>query len=87
MARVTSEARSTTPAKLYIYETLLGRLPQDLQAMAAALGPFIQEERTIVGQRYLARHRHVTPTDQSRIREGLVGRDTDGSSPTPCGSR
>jgi hypothetical protein len=27
----------------------------------------------MVGQRHLARHRHVTPTDQSRIRDGLVG--------------
>jgi hypothetical protein len=30
----------------------------------------------MVGQRHLAGHRHVTPTDQPRIREGLVGRAT-----------
>ena len=29
------------PAKLYIYETLLERLAQDLQDMAAELGQFI----------------------------------------------
>jgi hypothetical protein len=29
------------PAKLYVYETLLERLPQDLEDMAAELGQFI----------------------------------------------
>jgi hypothetical protein len=41
--------------------------------MAAALGPFIQEEYAMVGQRDLARQRHVPPTDQPCIRDGLVG--------------
>jgi hypothetical protein len=53
--------RFRTPAKLYSCETLLERLPQDLQDMAAELGQFIQEERAMVGQRHLARHRHVPP--------------------------
>jgi hypothetical protein len=52
--------------------TLLERLPPDLQDMAAALGPCIQEEPTVVREGHLARHRHVPPTDQSRIRESLV---------------
>jgi hypothetical protein len=39
-----------TPAKLYIYETLLERFAQDLEDMAAALGPFIQAEHTVVGR-------------------------------------
>ena len=38
-----------TPAKLYIYETLLERLAQDLENMAAELGQFIQEEHAVVG--------------------------------------
>jgi hypothetical protein len=38
-----------TPAELYIYETLIERLAQDLQDMAAALRPFIQEEHAVVG--------------------------------------
>jgi hypothetical protein len=59
--------------KLYVYETLLQRLAPDLQDMAAALGPFIQEAHAMVGQRPLARHRHVAAADQSCIREGLVG--------------
>jgi hypothetical protein len=37
----------STPAKLYVYETLLERLPPDLQDVAAALGPCIQGEHTI----------------------------------------
>jgi hypothetical protein len=42
--------RSRTPAKLYVYDTLLERLAQDLQDMAAALGPFIREAHAVVGQ-------------------------------------
>ena len=63
--------RSRTPAKLYSYETLLERLPQDLQDMAAELGQFIQEEHAVVRQRDLARHRHVAATDQPHIRDGV----------------
>jgi hypothetical protein len=72
-ANVAKTLKLRTSAKLYIYETLLERLPQDLQDMAAALGLFIQEAHAMVGQRHLTRHRHVPPTDQSRIRDGLVG--------------
>jgi hypothetical protein len=72
-ANSAKELRSRTPARLYVYETILERLPQDLQDMAAELGPCIQEEHTMVGQRHLARHGHVAPTDQSRIRDGMVG--------------
>src|SRR5215218_7225411 len=53
--------------RLSVENTLLERLPQDLEDMAAALGQFIQEEHAVVDQRDLARHRYVTPTDQSRI--------------------
>jgi len=42
--------------------------------MAAELGQPIQEEHAIVGQRHFARHRHVAPADQPRIRDGVVGR-------------
>ena len=50
--------------------TLLERLPQDLQDMAAALGQFIQEAHAVVGQRDLAGHRDAAATVQPRIREG-----------------
>jgi hypothetical protein len=70
--------RSRTPAKLYVYEVILKRLAQDLQDMAAALGPCIQEEHAMVGQRHVARHRHMAPADQPRIRDGIVGRAKQG---------
>jgi len=48
-------------------------LPQDLKDMAAALGQCIQEEPAMVGQRHVARHRHVAPADQPYIRNGVMG--------------
>jgi len=41
--------RSMTPARLYLYDTLLERLAQDLKDMAAALGQLIQEAHAVVG--------------------------------------
>ena len=77
LARAVDAAKSRTPARLparlYVYETLLERLPQALQDMTAALGPFIQEAHAVMGRRHVARHRHLTAADQPRIREGVVG--------------
>jgi hypothetical protein len=75
-ANSAKELRSRTPAKLYVYDTLLERLAQDLEDLAAALGPFIQEAHAVMSQRRVARHRHMAPADQPRIREGVVGRAT-----------
>ena len=75
-ANAASMARSRTCGRLYVYNTILERLPQDLQDMASKLGSLIQEEHAMVGQRHLARHRHAAPADQPRIRDGMVGRDT-----------
>jgi hypothetical protein len=58
--------------RLYRCDALLERLPQDLQDIAAALGQFIQEEHTVVRQRHVARHRHVAPADQPRIRDSVM---------------
>jgi hypothetical protein len=49
-AMVATTLTSRTPAKLYLYDTLLKWLAQDLEDMAAALRPFIQEEHTVMGQ-------------------------------------
>jgi hypothetical protein len=65
--------RSRTLWRLSGEDILLDRLAQDFEHMAAELGPCIQEEHAIVGQRHLARHRHVAPANQPRIREGVVG--------------
>ena len=66
-AKVSRRLRSRMPAKSYVYDTLLELLPQHLQDMAATLGSLIEEEHAMVGQRHLARHRHVAPADQPRI--------------------
>jgi hypothetical protein len=63
-----------TPARLYIYDTLLQRLPQHLEDMAAELRQLIQKEPTMVGQRHLTRHRHMAAPDQPRIRDRMMGR-------------
>jgi hypothetical protein len=55
-------------------DVLLKRVAQDLKDMAATLGPCIQEEHAMVGQRHLTRHRHVAPADQADIRDGMVRR-------------
>jgi hypothetical protein len=74
-----------TCGRLYLYDTLLQRLPQDLEDMAAELGPCIQEEHAVVGQRHFARHWHVAPDDQPDIGDGVVrgatrpGRDQRGA--------
>jgi hypothetical protein len=89
-AKAAKALRSRTPAKLCVYDTLLQRLPQHLQDMAAELGPFIQEEHAMVGQRPLARHRHGAPinpragmekwaVDKSSIDPACLGRGH-----TPC---
>jgi hypothetical protein len=73
-ARPASARRSMACGRLSVDDSPRERWPPALQDVAAALGPCIQEAHAVVGQRDLARHRHVTPTDQSRIRDGLVGR-------------
>jgi hypothetical protein len=40
--------------------------------MTPALGQFVQEAHAMVRQRHLARHRHLAPTDQPHIRNGLM---------------
>jgi hypothetical protein len=72
MAMAAKAWKFMTPAKLYSCETILEGLAQDFKDMAAALGQFIQEAHAIVGQRRVARHRHVTPTDQPCIRDRVV---------------
>ena len=55
------------------------RLAHDLKDMAAELGPCIQEEHAMVGQRHVARHRHVAPADQPRIRDRMMGGHATGA--------
>jgi hypothetical protein len=64
--------RSKTPATMYLQDIILEQPAQDLKDMAAALGPFIQEEHAMVHQRHLTRHRHVAPAKQPYIRDGVM---------------
>ena len=63
-----NEAWSSMLARSCSEDTLLERLARDLQDMAAALRPFIQEEHAIVGQRHVARHRHGAPAGRVVVR-------------------
>jgi hypothetical protein len=47
-------------------------LVQDRQDITAELGEFIQEQDAILGQRHIARHRHMAATDQLHIRDGVM---------------
>jgi hypothetical protein len=58
---------SRTRAILYVYETLLEWLAQDLQDMAAKLRQLIQKEDTVVCQPHIPRHRDLPPADQPHI--------------------
>jgi hypothetical protein len=49
-ASAASVARPRTRGRLYSCDARLERLTQDIEDMAAALGPFIQEEHAVVGQ-------------------------------------
>jgi len=61
------------PGKLYVCDAVFERLAPGREDLAAALGEVIQAAHAVVRPQNLTRHRHVTPTDQARIREGLVG--------------
>ena len=49
--------------RLYAYETLLQRLTQHVQDVAAELWQFIQKENPMVRQRHFARQRHLAAPD------------------------
>jgi hypothetical protein len=52
---------------LYVDETLLARLAQDLQDVAAELRQLIQKENPVVRQRHFAWPRHLPATDQPSL--------------------
>jgi hypothetical protein len=61
---------------LYSCDALLERLAQHLQDVVPELRQFIQKENTVVRQRYIARPRQRTATDQPYIRDGEMWRAT-----------
>jgi hypothetical protein len=54
------------PARLYSCDILLERLPLDLQDVAAALRPCLQEEHPVAREGHLARRRHLAPAEIHR---------------------
>ena len=57
-AKFTKSQRFITLWRLYVDETLLERLAQDLEDLAAELQPLIQKENAMVRQQHLARQWH-----------------------------
>ena len=72
MANSAKSLKSMAPVRVYLYDTLLEGLAQDLQDVAAELRQFIQKEHPMVGQRHFARHRRVPPADQPYIGDGVM---------------
>jgi hypothetical protein len=66
LAKSSKSLRYMTLWRLYLYKTLLEGLAQDLQDVAAARRPFIQQAPPMVRQRHLAGHRHVAPRRSGR---------------------
>ena len=60
-AKAATVMRFSTPARLYLYDTLLEWLPPALQDVAAARRPCIQAAHPVVREGHLARHRDVAP--------------------------
>src|SRR5262249_15822244 len=54
-AKSATALRFRTCGRLYVYDTLLQGLAQNLQHMAAELRQFIQKEHAMVGERHLVR--------------------------------
>jgi hypothetical protein len=65
--------RSRTPARLYLYDTILQRLAQGFEDMAAELRQFIQDEHPVLREGHLTRYRPVAAADQPPVREGVMG--------------
>jgi hypothetical protein len=66
-AKVKKTLEFITLWRLYSYATLLERLAQDLQDVAAELRQFIQQENAVVGQGDFAGHGDVPAPDQPHI--------------------
>ncbi len=68
-ASTVSAARSRTCGRLYCCDTLLERLSEPFEDVTLGLGPRVEEQDAMVGQRHLARHRHLSPADESHRSE------------------
>jgi hypothetical protein len=72
LAKLIKSQRFMTLWRLYVYETLLERLPQHFEHIASELDEFIEVENTVVRQRPLRPQRHLASSDQSHLRDRWV---------------
>jgi hypothetical protein len=73
MAKAASAARSTTPARVYAYDTLLQGLAPDLQDMPRACGRLVEAQEAMVRPRSLPRHLRLAAADQPHLGNGVIG--------------
>jgi hypothetical protein len=83
-ANATKMLRFSTPARLYLCDTLLERLAQHFEHMAAELEEFIEVENTVARQRPLSPQRHLASSDQPHLRDCWV-RGTTRAHERGCG--
>ncbi len=72
-AKLAKSWQLSTFWRLYVYETLLERLPRHLEGVTPALREFIQNEPAVVRPRHLARRGDVPAADPADIRGGVMG--------------
>src|SRR5688500_13063900 len=73
LAMLTKSHRFMTCGRLSVENTILERLAQHFEHMPLALGELIQKQHAMVGQRHLARQRHLAAADQAHVRHGVMG--------------
>ncbi len=71
-AKLAKSLKLRTLWRLYLHDTLRKRLAQDLEDVAAALRPCIENEHAMVGERDGAGHWHLSATDQPHIGDRVI---------------
>ncbi len=71
-AKAVKVLRFSTPAKLYAYDPLPERLPQDLQHVTSKLRLFIQAAHAVVRPRHVAGPGEIPAADQPYVRDGMM---------------
>jgi len=75
---VANATRSVTGGRLYVYDTILERLPPHRQHVACALGPLVEEENAVMRPRHLPRHGQLPAAVPAGVGD-RVGRGATGA--------
>jgi hypothetical protein len=62
-AKAARARKSRSYGRVFFCDAILEQESQDLKPMTPILRACIQDEHAVVGQRHLARQRHLSPTD------------------------